>query len=58
MTDYELGYKHGFINCIKKYPNNLNYMEGFRDGNYARVYMPNYESPDYIGSNDITPDYY
>lgn len=45
MTDYELGYKHGYNNNksmpgVKKYPNNPNYMAGFIDGDWARVYAP------------------
>jgi hypothetical protein len=56
MTDYELGYKHGYNNNggigINKYPNNFNYMKGFKDGDYARVYQPSYDEPEHIGSND------
>jgi len=56
MTDYELGYEHGFNNGggvgVNKYPNNRNYVEGFRDGDYARVYAPRYDEEEYFGSND------
>jgi hypothetical protein len=44
MNDYDLGYKHGFNDSgrigTKKYPHNINYCEGFHDGDWARVYMP------------------
>lgn len=45
MTDYELGYQHGFNDDrsfpgVKKYPNNPNYCKGFRDGDWARVNAP------------------
>lgn len=60
MNDFELGYQHGYNNGgtvgVKKYPNNANYMEGFKDGDYARVYAPTSEEPDYMGANDTTPD--
>lgn len=61
MNDYELGYEHGYNRGrsrpgVNKYPNNANYTEGFRDGNYARCRMPEYREPDYLGANDTTPD--
>ena len=45
MTDYELGYSHGYNDNrahpgVNKYPNNKNYCDGFRDGDWARVYQP------------------
>ncbi len=57
MTDYQLGYEHGFNDGkpnigINKYPNNINYLQGFNDGDYARVYMPEYMETHYLGSND------
>jgi len=62
MTDYELGYLHGFndgksIIGIKKYSNNANYCAGFKDGDYARVYMPDFMENHYMGNNDTMPDY-
>ena len=61
MTDYDLGYEHGFNDHkprsgVKKYPNNTNYMAGFNDGDNSRVYMHRYIAPNYLGSNDTTPD--
>lgn len=51
MTDYELGYQHGYNSGggigVNKYPNNANYVAGFRDGDYARVYQPVYENQYY-----------
>lgn len=51
MTDYELGYQHGYNNGggigVNKYPNNANYVAGFQDGDYARVYQPVYENQYY-----------
>ena len=63
MTDYELGYEHGFNDGKprpgeKKYPHNQNYCEGFSDGDYARVFKPFYVESLYAGNNDTTPDYY
>jgi hypothetical protein len=56
MTDYELGYKHGYNHNggigVTKYPNNFNYMQGFKDGDYARVYQPSYDEPEHAGAND------
>ena len=60
MNDYELGYTHGYNNNsgvgVNKYPNNPNYLQGFKDGDharvYARVYGPSYDEPEYLGSND------
>jgi len=60
MTDYKIGYWHGYNDNggigVNKYPNNPNYSEGFKDGDYARVNMPVYREPEYLGSNDTTPD--
>ncbi len=51
MTDYELGYQHGFNGNgsrpgVKKYPNNFNYCAGFNDGDWARVYKPSEAASD------------
>jgi len=60
MSDFDLGYQHGYNNGgdrgIKKYPNNANYLEGFKDGDHARVFAPTYNEPDYLGADDTTPD--
>ena len=52
MTDYELGYEHGFNDDkptpgVKKYPHNANYCEGFRDGDWARVHAPRYSEDEF-----------
>lgn len=62
MTDYDLGYEHGFNSRkatpgIEKYPLNANYAAGFDDGDYARVYQPVYSEPEYMGSNDMADGY-
>jgi hypothetical protein len=62
MTDFDLGYEHGFNNGkssvgVKKYPNNANYCAGFKDGDHARVYMPDFMENHYMGNNDTMPDY-
>ena len=62
MTDYELGYEHGFNDRkysagIKKYPLNTNYCEGYSDGNNRRIYEPVYEEPNYLGSNEMFDGY-
>ena len=61
MTDYQLGYEHGFNDGksragIEKYPLNANYAAGFDDGDNARVFMPDYMENHYMGNNDTSPD--
>lgn len=51
MTDYELGYMHGYNDNrsapgLKKYPNNPNYCAGFCEGDWARVYQPAEPEPE------------
>ncbi len=61
MTDYERGYEHGYNNRggigVNKYPNNANYVAGFQEGDYARIYQPVYDEPEYMGSNDTVDGY-
>jgi hypothetical protein len=61
MTDYELGYEHGFNDGkprpgVEKYPLNSNYTAGFDDGDYARCNMPSYMESLSMGSNDHSLD--
>ncbi len=54
MNQYELGYAHGFNDNKsspgkKQFPNNPEYMEGFKDGDWARVHRPSDESWDDVG---------
>ena len=43
MNDYDLGSDHGYENKTNKYPNNANYCEGYKMGQYARAYKPVHE---------------
>jgi len=61
LNDYELGYEHGFNYGnprpgLNNYPNNASYCEGFKDGDYARVYMPRRQPAAYAGANDTLQD--
>ena len=32
MTDFELGKRHGYLGAEYQYPNNANYMAGYKSG--------------------------
>ena len=56
MTDYELGAQHGRLGLESRYPNNVNYIRGFKAGTDYLMRELNatrpFEQNAYPGTND------
>ena len=56
MTDKQLGYSDGFCGLIERYPNNVNYMAGFKLGHKYLMSDEPLESMLPGGTNDALSD--